>query len=100
MTEAGQLEWLSRTPYSAAVYMHAHGWNMLGATSGESLWAVPDGVSANLLEALVRLGGGPGADQESAREFDSPGTTSSSAAPTRPGRCSPPPATFSRPVPS
>lgn len=53
MTDVDKLGWLARTPYSAAVYMHAHGWQMLGTTSTESLWSLES--DGQTWEALLPL---------------------------------------------
>jgi hypothetical protein len=53
MIDTDELHWLARAPFSAAAYMHAHGWRMLGTTSEESLWTLEsDGQS---WEALLPL---------------------------------------------
>lgn len=53
MIAMDKLGWLARSPYSAAAYMHAHGWRMLGVTSTESLWSLI--VDGRDWEALVPL---------------------------------------------
>jgi hypothetical protein len=53
MIETSELRWLARAPFSAAAYMHAHGWQMLGATSEESLWALES--DGQTWEALLPL---------------------------------------------
>src|ERR1700761_1603700 len=53
MIETGELRWLARAPFSAAAYMHAHGWRMLGATSEESLWTLES--DGQTWEALLPL---------------------------------------------
>lgn len=53
MTDKETLGWLTRTPYSAAAYMHARGWRMLGATSSESLWSLE--ADGRTWEALLPL---------------------------------------------
>ena len=53
MIAVDKLGWLARTPYGAAAYMHAHGWQILGATSTESLWKLI--VDGQAWEALLPL---------------------------------------------
>lgn len=53
MIDTDELRWLARAPFSAASYMHAHGWLMLGATSEESLWRLES--DGQTWEALLPL---------------------------------------------
>lgn len=53
MIDFDRLGWLASAPFSAASYMHAHGWRMLGVTSEESLWALDS--DGRTWEALLPL---------------------------------------------